>query len=266
MANEGKLNIIRGLLAKAESTDSPEEAEALRAKAVELIGKYDVDERLLRVSRGEDRTAVANKVIKVEGEGYIKQKLSLIHGIARALGLYGVTTTSPEATEERIARIRSGQRTRRSFDSVHLFGTEGSIELVEVLYTSLLIQLESELAGLTFRDVPVRTAVTCKTQASALRSHRTSFAYGWVDRVETRLTEAHGRAVQEADEEQGTSTELVVQSETDRYKAAATAHFGKLQTRKVTVNAGGWGAGSAAGNRADIGLSRVGGKRGQLTR
>lgn len=40
------LDKIRALLAKAESTQFPEEAQALTAKATELIAKYGLEEAI----------------------------------------------------------------------------------------------------------------------------------------------------------------------------------------------------------------------------
>ena len=42
-----QLVLIRALLAKAEATDFPEEAELFTAKATELIAKFSIDEALL---------------------------------------------------------------------------------------------------------------------------------------------------------------------------------------------------------------------------
>ena len=54
-ADEDKrLATIRSLLAKAEATDYPEEAEAFFAKASELISRWAIDEAMIWA--GEDRS------------------------------------------------------------------------------------------------------------------------------------------------------------------------------------------------------------------
>ncbi len=49
--DERLLGRVRGLLAKAESTEFPEEAEALSAKAQELMAKYSIDHALLEADQ-----------------------------------------------------------------------------------------------------------------------------------------------------------------------------------------------------------------------
>src|SRR5690606_31701227 len=46
-SGDRRLDTIRALLAKAEATDFPEEAEAFFAKASELISRWAIDEALL---------------------------------------------------------------------------------------------------------------------------------------------------------------------------------------------------------------------------
>src|ERR1035437_9378523 len=51
-ADERILGKIRALLAKAESTEFTEEAEALSARAQELMAKYSIDHALLAAEAG----------------------------------------------------------------------------------------------------------------------------------------------------------------------------------------------------------------------
>ena len=54
-ADERLLGKIRALLAKAESTEFAEEAEALSARAQELMAKYSIDHALLAAETGRER-------------------------------------------------------------------------------------------------------------------------------------------------------------------------------------------------------------------
>src|SRR5262249_56557754 len=51
-ADQRMLDRVRALLAKAESTEFPEEAEAFTAKAQELMARYSIDHALLAADTG----------------------------------------------------------------------------------------------------------------------------------------------------------------------------------------------------------------------
>ena len=65
-ADERVLGRIRALLAKAESTEFAEEAEALSARAQELMAKYSIDHALLAAQSGE-REEPSGRRIPVDG-------------------------------------------------------------------------------------------------------------------------------------------------------------------------------------------------------
>ena len=69
--NDRLLHTIRALLAKAESTDYPDEAAALTAKAQELISAHAIDLALI-----EERTGRGEVVTRIL---FIPAPLSLIH-------------------------------------------------------------------------------------------------------------------------------------------------------------------------------------------
>ena len=78
------LRRIRGLLAKAESTEFPDEAEALTAKAQELMTRHAVDAALLDggpTSSGS--AAVGTRRVHVQ-DPYVRAKMQLLAAVAEA--------------------------------------------------------------------------------------------------------------------------------------------------------------------------------------
>ena len=89
-----RLATIRGLLAKAEATDFPEEAEAFFAKASELISRWAIDEAMLW--NGADRSGreQPDELQLVVHSPYLAQKAVLIGCVARANGCQAVRLVS----------------------------------------------------------------------------------------------------------------------------------------------------------------------------
>ncbi|CAM5363643.1 hypothetical protein SBADM41S_08730 [Streptomyces badius] len=109
------LGRIRALLAKAEATGFPEEAEALSAKA-KLMARHSVDEALLAAGRPSPETPGACR-IGVEPP-YEQAKAVLLDAVAAANHCRGLEPLG--------------------FSTV--VGFETDLEAVELLYTSLLVQ------------------------------------------------------------------------------------------------------------------------------
>src|SRR5208282_3917943 len=81
-ADERILGKIRALLAKAESTEFPEEAEALSARAQELMAKYSIDQAVLAAREGR-KDSPAGRRLPVDNP-YESPKASLLQTIAKA--------------------------------------------------------------------------------------------------------------------------------------------------------------------------------------
>ena len=78
------LRRIRGLLAKAESTEFPDEAEALTGKAQELMTRHAVDAALLDAgSSSPGGPAVGARRVHVQ-DPYVRAKMQLLAAVADA--------------------------------------------------------------------------------------------------------------------------------------------------------------------------------------
>jgi Protein of unknown function (DUF2786) len=162
------LNRVRGLLAKAESTQYPAEAEAYTAKAQELVTRYSIDEALLEARAGDEIVPLVRR-IGVD-HPYEGEKAALLNAVAEANRCYAVW--SPEL----------------GFSTV--FGFDADIDAVDLLHTSLLVQAQHAMS----RTEPPGG----KAGRARLRAYRQSFLVAFAVRIGERLAGAAEEALAEA--------------------------------------------------------------------
>src|SRR5437773_8990154 len=160
---------VRKLLVKAEADGVTQaEAQALTAKAAELMAKYGIDRALLAAERPEtDRPA--DRVIDV-GNPWARVQAHLLCGLASALRCQCVILPRP------------GPGSR-----IHMFGFASDLERTDVLYTSLLVQMWQ---GLAAAQVPAWS----RSPRAWRRSWLLGFATAVVARVRAAEQEATSRA------------------------------------------------------------------------
>ncbi len=227
------LGRIRALLAKAESTEFPDEAEALTAKAQQLMAQHSIDEALLAASSGRGSEPGACR-IGVDNP-YEAPKAVLLDAVAGA------------------NRAKSVWSKDLGFCTV--VGFPADLEAVELLYTSLLVQATSAMnsAGVQRGG----------GGGSRTKSFRQSFLVAYAARIRERLAEATTRVTEEALANEGARSapgggtpsllpvlaarEEAVQESTDRM-------FPGLRTgRAIRANDyEGWAQGRAAADRAQL--------------
>ncbi|MFD4725150.1 DUF2786 domain-containing protein [Streptomyces seoulensis] len=161
------LGRIRALLAKAEGTGYPEEAEALTAKAQELMARHSVDEALLAASAPAPDAPGACR-IGVEPP-YEQAKAVLLDAVARA------------------NHCRAVWNEPYAFSTV--VGFEADLEAVELLYTSLLVQATHAMAR---AENAQRAGGRKRT-----KTFRQSFLAAYAHRVGDRLAAAAESQVSE---------------------------------------------------------------------
>jgi hypothetical protein len=218
------LRRVRALLAKAESTEYAEEAEALTAKAQELMSRHAVDSALLDAGATPVRTDVATRRVHVD-DPYVRAKTQLLGAVAEANGVRLVWYPG--------------------LGIANLVGVAADLDAVELLFTSLLLQAGQALT----------TAERAAGRRSASRSFRRAFLLGYAARIGERLTSARERATREAAAERGVDLLPVLRSRQEAVDDAFTALFPRVRgTRsRSSMDAGGWWAGRAAADSADVG-------------
>lgn len=222
---------IQGLLAKAESTEYPDEAESLTAKAQELISRHSIDVALL----ASEVDVPGGSRVYLEAP-YTKPKFLLLAGIAEANRCQAV--------------FNSGTNTAT------LIGFATDITLTEVLFTSLLVQ---GTAAILAAGPQLSWDGTSST-----KSWRNSFWFGYADRIQDRLVEAAGTT--EASAAAGNTQLLpVLARRSEAVQDALEAYFPNLSAMQVSVsNAPGLAAGRSFAEQADLGRSGVGARRKRL--
>ncbi|GAQ66895.1 hypothetical protein SsS58_07334 [Streptomyces scabiei] len=163
------LGRIRALLAKAEATGFPEEAEALSAKAQELMARHSIDEALLAARAHSADTPGACR-IGVEPP-YETAKAVLLDAVARA------------------NRCEAVWNEALGFSTV--VGFEADLEVVELLHTSLLVQATT---AMTRAEAAQRRSGRKRT-----KTFRQSFLAAYAHRIGDRLAEVAEAQVAEAE-------------------------------------------------------------------
>ena len=230
-APERLLDRVRKLLAKAEAEGvTVAEAQALTAKAAELMAKYGIDRALLAATQPETDKP-DNRIVEIYNP-WARVQSHLFCGLAAALRCQCI-----------LLPARAGQR-------VHIFGYASDIERADVLYTSVLIQMWH---GLIAADVPAG--------ADSVRAWRRSWLLGFAAAVIARVRAAEQRAEQAASAEPDgdSSRAALVLADRSLVIRQNVAHaYPQTRKARVTYTGTGYGAGYAQGKRADIGTGRVG--------
>jgi hypothetical protein len=232
------LDRVRKLLAKAEAEGvTPPEAEALTAKAAELMARYGIDRARLAASR-PDTDRPGNRIIDIANP-WAQIRAHLLAGLAGAMRCQCVL----------LSTSRPGAR-------IHVFGYASDLERADILYTSLLLQMAR---GLTTTVVPAGVR--------SPRAWRRSWLLGFVSAVITRVRTAEERAAAgaEGEEQAGPSTALVLADRALVVRRQLEEAYPVTRKTRITYSGRGYSAGYAQGQRADIGNARLGSAR-ELTR
>ncbi|MFE7898291.1 DUF2786 domain-containing protein [Streptomyces sp. NPDC057424] len=229
-AESRMLTRIRALLAKAEATGFPEEADALSAKAQELMARHSVDEALLAARAPSPDTPGACR-IGVEPP-YEQAKAVLLDAVAGA------------------NHCRAVWNEPLGFSTV--VGFEADLEAVELLYTSLLVQATTAMTKAEAAVVAPAARAQPGTRGRAggrkrTKTFRQSFLAAYAHRIGTRLAAAA--------ETQVTDDLLPVLASRE---AAVTGRLDRMFPETTTTrlrgvrDAAGWTEGAQAADRAQV--------------
>jgi hypothetical protein len=225
-ADPGVLHKVTALLAKAESTTFPDEAEALTAKAQQLMTRHAIDRAVLDAGSERGRgAAVGGRRLGIE-DPYAGPRYLLLSAVADA---------------NRCRAVWS-----RFWGFATVFGEEGDLDAVELLYTSLLVQAT--------RAMVAAGGPGSGGGAGRTRSFRQSFLVAFARRIGDRLKEADAAATAAGARR---SAALVPLFEERRAAADAAVEeaFPRMSTTRMSANdAAGWHAGTRAADRAQLDL------------
>ena len=227
------INRVSALLAKAESTEYTEEAEALMAKAQQLMARHAIDEALL-ASKGRPSTdEVVTDTIVIEPP-YASAKSSLLGAVAAA-------------NNSRCVRVSAGAGTQRCV----VVGHESDLANVRTLYGSLAMHaVRSMLAT----DIP---------PGESARAFRHAFLLSFAGRISERLRAANAEARREAvaadPQAAGSGVDVVLASREKEVELAFQREFPNTRTARATSSSrAGLVSGRRAADRAGLGQRSVG--------
>jgi hypothetical protein len=224
-ADDAVLTKVRGLLAKAESTEFDHEAEALSAKAQELIARHAIDLALL----AHEIDVPGGRRIYLDPP-YAKAKFMLLTNIADANGCKSVWN--------------DGRRT------ASLIGHQSDMHLSELLFTSLLLQGTGAVlkAGTQHDHSGVNTT----------RSWRNAFWQGYAHRIGQRLKEASRSVRAQRQDETGTDLLPVLARRSDAVDKALADAFPSLGSLRTSITNGeGLHAGRRFADQAELDAKRT---------
>ncbi|WP_305058208.1 DUF2786 domain-containing protein [Actinomycetospora soli] len=212
---------VRGLLAKAESTTFAEEAEALSAKAQELMARHALAAAV--VTGGPEAVPTAGVRRLWLDAPYTSAKSSLVHQVATANRCRAVSLDA--------------------LDLVTVVGHPTDLDTVELLATSLLVQAGRAMAG--------------AGTGSRTRSFRHAFLLSYATRIGERLRAAGEAAEAAARAESGEALLPMLAARGEVVERTVADLFPRLTTRRFTVgNAAGWAAGREAADAASLRVGR----------
>lgn len=216
--DDGILDRVRALLAKAESTTFPAEAEALTGKAQELITRHSIDEAALGARHPGHRYEVSARRLHLDNP-YAMAKALLVQSVAEA--------NQVRAIWDEVAGAST------------VVGMETDLEQVELLVSSLLVQATRAMtdAGRGTRAGSINRSPT----------FRRSFLTAYATRIGQRLAESAERVASEY------GAELVPvlrerRQAVDEATEELFPHVSRGGSR--TVDLRGWRAGTDAADQA----------------
>jgi hypothetical protein len=225
------LDRVRKLLAKAEDDGvTPHEAEALTAKAAELMARYGIDRARLGALHPETDSP-ADRVFDLDNP-WAAVKAHLLAGLSSALRCQCVL----------LNRHEPGSR-------IHVFGYSSDLERADILFTSLLVQMARALAA---QPVP--------TIGGQARAWRRSWMLGYCSAVVARVRAAEDAAASAdamRDTDGGPSTALVLADRALTVRRHAEHTYPRTRKTRLTYTGTGYTDGYREGQKADIGSTKI---------
>ncbi len=222
--NDPVLARVRALLAKAEATPYPAEAEAFSAKAHELMTRHAIDAALVTGSTA--RAAWTAIRIPVD-EPYLDEKALLLHQVAEH------------------TRCRAIHHVHYALCTV--VGAGDDIAAVELLFTSLLLQAHQAMVA--------EGADAHAGARQRSRGFRASFLRAYAVRIGERLADVGAAVAADVERTTGTNVLPVLADRRRELDDTVEELFGELRKvgRRRGWDAAGWQRGRAAADHARLG-------------
>ena len=222
--DERILTRVRAFLAKAESTPYPAEADTFTTAAQALMARHSIDYALLMAAGRAPADKPMGRRIGVDNP-YEAPKVTLLDSIASA---------------NRCRAVWS-----KEFGFVTVVGYPSDLDTVELLFTSLLVQVTMAMTREGSRTGPGGRSRT--------RTFRHSFLLSYAHRIRERLTETTREQTETAAAEPAGKNLLPVLAAREEAVDQATTELFPQITRSSTNHTWdpeGWSSGRAAADLA----------------
>lgn len=213
------LDRVRKLLAQADSVAGTPEADVFNAKAFALIAQHGIDEAAARAAGDDGPADIIKRNIHITGQYRTQQRL-LLYGLVNALHCAGAGHNYVE----------------------QLFGTDQALDRIEVLFSTLRLQMFSGAKTARGYD------------ASSTKVARRRWMEGFAQAVYSRLARAEHQATAASP---GAAVVLVDDRDRADRQMRAELRVRAPRRRYVRADHAAAQAGTAAGSRADIGHDRL---------
>lgn len=227
--NDTVLNRVLALIAKAESTEFPEERDAFMAKAQAIMAREAIDQAMLDGHAGRQGDGPIVEIVIVPAP-YAMDKAILLDIIGKANGCQGL--------------IDGRVHTVKGSHAYALVGHPADVQATTTLFAALSMHAVGDMLNVTAPS-------GAKTVAARKR-----FMSGFISRLKVRLDEARDTARREYEAETGQSTALVLRDRAALVRKAYGDHTEGARTSTVQRSARGdaaFHAGAASANRAGLG-------------
>lgn len=221
---------IAKLMAMANGTANEEEADAFLGKVHQLMFDHAVSEADIDRITGRKRPVISALI--ETGSAYAPAKTQLLGGLCDAY---------------RCKMILIGRRRRSVWMGVEVFGREDDVTTVQMLYSSLLLQMMS---------------VCDKQYRGQGRTWKNNFYFAFAGKIAERLQERNEQATKMVS--LSDSKALAVMNDLRPIEDAFRDAHPHTVSRSVSLrgDTAGQSAGFKAGNSADIGNARLAARRG----
>jgi hypothetical protein len=217
---------VRALLAKAESTEFAEEADAFMAKAQDLMTRHSLDRALLEQDPGVAPVVVARRIWL--DDPYVQAKSLLVSVVAESSRCQAVASSD--------------------LGVVTVVGHPDDCEIVELLVTSLLVQATRHISALA-----TRAPSGWSSASSRAPSFRRSFLVAFASRIGKRLEQTSRDATADVAAQLGAALLPVLARREGAVDDAVGKLFpGAVRNSLAATNQAGWIAGRAAADLADL--------------
>ena len=212
---------IRSLLAKAESTDFGEEADAFTTKAQQLMARHSIDQAVIDLMQGTTNDLPKGRRVHIS-DPYALARVQLVSAAASANNARTVWSAT--------------------CGFVTVFGYQVDLDIVSMLYTSLELQANRALALAGLGGPKFRS-----------RSFRTSFLSGYAVRVGERLRQARADEEVAASKEHGAGLLPILWNRRAVVEAVQRDAFPQTTSQRLDrINLRGWSAGITAADAAGL--------------